>query len=142
MVLHFGLRGCDLQAPRTVRSLQTGSAAFFFFHSGFRINRLLNEVSGPAAALYMSAGAEQRVLVRALLNETDSEIAADLGVSLDAIKKCWARIYERTGRVAPYALGPEAAPSRGRRSLEKRRHLLEHLRTHPEELRPHRLPRT
>src|SRR5262249_52891949 len=33
--------------------------------------------------------AEQRVLERALLNESDAEIADDLAISFDAIKKTW-----------------------------------------------------
>jgi DNA-binding CsgD family transcriptional regulator len=80
---------------------------------------------------------EQRVLVRALLNESDREIAHALGVTTDAVKKTWRRVYERVALIAPHALGTDdRTRSASGRSTEKRRHLLEYLRTHPEELRP------
>jgi hypothetical protein len=81
--------------------------------------------------------AEQRVLVQALSNKADSEIAASLGVSLDAIKKTWRRIYERVSWQMPFLIAVgEGAGRLQRRSAEKRRHLLEYLRAHLEEVRP------
>jgi DNA-binding CsgD family transcriptional regulator len=83
------------------------------------------------------SNAAQRVLERAMLNETDAEIATRLGVSLDAVKKSWRSIYERVDEVAPRMFGStQVRPHEGHRSVEKRRHLLEYLRTHLEELRP------
>ncbi len=83
---------------------------------------------------------EQKVLERGLLNESDDEIAADLGVSLDTVKKTWRRIYERVDREMPQLLGLESSRvERSSRGGEKRRHLLEYLRGHLEELRPYRL---
>jgi hypothetical protein len=88
----------------------------------------------PQLALSAS---EQRLLVRALLNESDQQIADGSGITVDAVKKTWRRLYERMTLTAPHVLGTEApgqvAPGR---STEKRRHLLEYMRTHPEELRP------
>jgi len=197
-VAHFGLRNHDLSRPQTAQALQTGSASFYFFHSGYRITALFNEVFGEQAAHYMKAGgfklttdfpdwtpahpdeeathrpylfalrkedmapgainplsflfyppdpvlgfspAEQRILIRALQGETDVQIAEMLAVSRDAIKKAWGRIYDRVTTVAPYVLGIDE-PRRGpHRSLEKRRHLLEYLRGHLEELRPRTTPR-
>jgi len=80
---------------------------------------------------------EQRVLTRALLNESDQEIADALAVTTDAVKKTWRRLYERVALIAPHALGTDDR-TRGAlgRSTEKRRHLLEYMRAHPEELRP------
>jgi|SRR5689334_11521514 hypothetical protein len=78
---------------------------------------------------------EQRVLVHALLNQTDIEIARRLGLSLDAVKKTWRRIYERVSTRLPYLVADERKPGGGR-SSEKRRHVLEHMRAHPEEVRP------
>lgn len=204
-VPHFGLRNQDMTAPRTMQALQVGSAAFYFFHSGFRINSVLFEVFGEQPARFMEAGgfqlvtdfaatkdagslgsggpsgrrareqfrpylfgaskstmahgavnqmsflfhpqepiiglspSEQRLLLRALQNEPDAEIANALGVSADAVKKAWGRIYARAATVAPYLIGSNAARSGPHRSLEKRRHLLDYLRNHLEELRP-RLP--
>jgi len=82
------------------------------------------------------SASEQGVLLRALLNESDQQIADESGITLDAVKKTWRRLYERMTLTAPHVLGTEApgqvAPGR---STEKRRHLLEYIRMHPEELR-------
>jgi DNA-binding NarL/FixJ family response regulator len=80
--------------------------------------------------------AEQRVLVHALLNRSDAEIADQLGLSLDGVKKTWRRIYDRVSRRLPYLIADERKSGRAGRSSEKRRHVLEHLRAHPEEVRP------
>jgi hypothetical protein len=197
-IVHFGLRNHDMTVPRTLQALQFGSAAFYFFHSGYRINVLLSEVFGEQQARYMEAGGfrletdfgnvafpegagdcrnrpflfalrkddvaqgavnqlsflfqpptailglphtEQRILSRALQNESDQEIAEATGVSLDAVKKAWGRIYGRVAAAAPYIIGGHSAQPGGHRSLEKRRHLLDYLRGHLEELRPHLPPR-
>jgi hypothetical protein len=77
------------------------------------------------------------VLVRALLNESDAQIAKSLGVSLDGVKKTWRRTYERLALGAPFLVGALDRPvNMNHRSAEKRRHLLDYLRTHLEELRP------
>jgi len=79
----------------------------------------------------------QRVLEQALLVQTDQEIASHLGVSVDAVKKTWRGIYERVENVAPKLLASRVASSESHhRSAERRRHLLDYLRTHLEELRP------
>jgi hypothetical protein len=56
LVLHFGLRNEDLSDPRTAQVLNAGSAAFYFFHGGYRIRTMLNEVYGEQAARYMERG--------------------------------------------------------------------------------------
>jgi hypothetical protein len=195
-VLHFGLRDPDMTKERTQRALQAGMAAFYFFHGGYKLKVLLQEVYGKQQADYVCAGGgrvfgdfdgsagvgvagapaehrpflfvqsrkwvtpaavsplsslfhtpkpqlgfsptEQHVLVRALLNESDVEIAAALSVPLDAVKKAWRRIYERMATAIPYLLDrPEQAELTNHRGREKRRHLLEYLRHHLEELRPY-----
>ena len=78
---------------------------------------------------------EQRVLAHALLNQTDAQIARRLGLSLDAVKKTWRRIYDRVSRRFPYLVADERK-SEGGRSSEKRRHVLEYVRAHLEEVRP------
>jgi hypothetical protein len=80
---------------------------------------------------------EQRVLAFALLNASDAEIAARAGVSVDAVKKTWRQTYNRVALKMPYLIpaSDHATPS-GSRTVEKRRHLLEYVRTHLEELRP------
>jgi hypothetical protein len=192
--LHFGLRNEDLADARTAQALAAGAGAFHFFHGGYRVNCVINEVYGLQAARYMEAGGfrlirdfrregpaafagiprehdpylfmlhrdwiepgavnpltmlfsapapriyftatERALLERALLNESDAQICANVGVSLDAVKKTWRNIYDRVSRRAPYIIpAGDLGPSRGR-GQEKRRHLLEYLRTHLEELRP------
>jgi hypothetical protein len=78
----------------------------------------------------------QRVLEQALLVQTDEEIAAHLRVSLDAVKQTWRAIYARVEGVAPRLLGVRPSSPEHHRSAERRRHLLDYLRMHLEELRP------
>lgn len=82
---------------------------------------------------------ERRLLDRALLGETDRQLAKSLGRALPTVKSLWRTIYNRVGMVDPALLGNrrdaerECQPTRGR---ERRRRILEYLRQHPEELRP------
>lgn len=87
--------------------------------------------------------AEQRVLMRTLLDETDETIAASLGVSRDAVKKVWRRIYQRVSRVDPTLVDAGAETARGDdgRGHDKRRRLIRYLRYHLEELRPFKAER-
>jgi DNA-binding CsgD family transcriptional regulator len=200
VVLHFGMRNEDLAAARTVQALAAGSAAFYFFHGGYHVNCVINEVYGEQSARYMEAGGfrlmrdfqseapaafagvspahypylfvlrqdgmepgavnqlsmllsksapriffsntERRLLERALLNESDAQICAGLNVSVDAVKKTWRSIYARVSRRAPFVIPAGDIGPTGSRGQEKRRHLLEYLRTHLEELRPSNPPPT
>jgi hypothetical protein len=80
---------------------------------------------------------EQRLLLTALRGGTDPELADELGVSLSAVKKSWALIYER---VSPHLQGftccHESIEGVSERGKEKKQRLLCYLRDHPEELRP------
>ena len=85
----------------------------------------------------------QRVLLQhALRGETCDTLATSLSVSRWTVKKRWHAIYERVADVdsellpSPIADGP-ASSSRG---TERRRHLLNYLRQHLEELRPFKSP--
>jgi len=79
---------------------------------------------------------EQRVLARAVLDESDEEIAGELGLSIAAVKKVWRRAYERVTDKAPdmLVMGEDGAGST--RGKEKRRNLIRYLRYHLYELRP------
>ena len=91
---------------------------------------------GPTPVIRFSA-AEQRVVLHALWNRSDAEVAAALGLSLDAVKKTWRRIYDRVSRHLPYLFEVDVRPSpRGGRAVEKRRHVVDYLRMHMEEVRP------
>jgi hypothetical protein len=83
----------------------------------------------------------QRVLLQhALMGETCEKLATSLFVSPWTVKKRWHAIYDRVVDVdnellpPPIAYGPRAS-SRG---AERRRHLLNYLRQHLEELRPYK----
>ncbi|MBV9852667.1 MAG: hypothetical protein JO250_23650 [Armatimonadetes bacterium] len=84
---------------------------------------------------------EQHLLQRALLGETDAELAAALKIAPDTVKTRWRAIYERVAERVPDLLPPpDAGLAEARRGPEKRRLLLRYLRDHSEELRPVRPP--
>jgi DNA-binding CsgD family transcriptional regulator len=91
--------------------------------------------SAPMPRIFFTA-TERCVLERALLNETDAHIAECLGISIDGVKKAWRNIYGRVSRRAPHVVPASDLGLSGSRGAEKRRHLLDYLRTHLEELRP------
>jgi DNA-binding CsgD family transcriptional regulator len=81
----------------------------------------------------------QRVLLqRALIGETCETLAASLSVSRWTVKKRWHAIYERVADVDSELLPPSIAygADASSRGAERRRHLLNYLRQHLEELRP------
>ena len=79
--------------------------------------------------------AEQRLLAAALVGKTDAELSADLGLSIEAIKKRWMSIFERVDEFKPEILSP-AGPDSDGRGPQKRHRVVAYIRTHPEELRP------
>jgi hypothetical protein len=88
----------------------------------------------PDPRVHFSA-AEQRVLIHAVLDESDEAIAQRLGISHDAVMKTWRRIHHRVTMRAPEIV-EGAADNASIRGKERRRRLLQYLRYHPEELRP------
>ena len=105
------------------QSKYPGSAISYLFHS-------------PPPTFGFSES-ERRVLLRAMLDESDEAMAESLGVSHEAVKKTWRRIHQRVDTVAPDLLlqvsEPDGTASRGK---DRRRKLLQYLRYHLEELRP------
>ena len=84
----------------------------------------------------------QRVLLRrALRGETCDQLAASLCLSPWTVKKRWHAIYERVTDVDYELLPPPISYGAhvSSRGAERRRHLLNYLRQHPEELRPYEL---
>jgi DNA-binding CsgD family transcriptional regulator len=114
---------------------ETASRAFGSWFSGLLL-------SHTPARLYFRP-TEQRLLAAALRGLTDEELAAELGVSLAAVKKTWRMIYERTLSILRHD-APDNVESAvfGKRGKEKKQHLLTYLREHMEELRPALPPRT
>ena len=95
-----------------------------------------------AAALYRYRApvlrlrpAEQKLLAAALAGKTDAELSADLGLSIEAIKKRWMSIFERVDEFKPEILSRADADGDGR-GPQKRHRVVAYIRTHPEELRP------
>lgn len=80
---------------------------------------------------------EQKLLLAALQGGTDEELAAELAVSISAVKKTWRHIYERVAECDPELLGePPADDVHSERGKAKKHHLIGYLREHIEELRP------
>jgi len=85
----------------------------------------------------------QRLLLQhALMGETCEKAAASLFVSPWTVKKRWRTIYDRVADVDSELLPPRIAcgPDAPSRGAERRRHLLNYLRQHLEELRPYGPP--
>ena len=79
--------------------------------------------------------AEQSLLAAALVGKTDAELSADLGLSIEAIKKRCMSIFDRIDEFKPEILSRGEADSDGR-GPQKRHRVVAYIRSHPEELRP------
>lgn len=103
--------------------------------------------AGSALASYFAAPApkfyfrpsEQDLLRLALRNIGDQEAAEELGISVNTVKKCWQNIFQRVEDIDP-AWFPGKTRDVARRGAKKRRHLLNYLAYHLEELRPRLRP--
>jgi hypothetical protein len=81
--------------------------------------------------------ADQQLLSAALRGLTDEESARTMGLTLPAVKKRWASVFDHVARGKPELLpGLEDGLDRQTRGPQKRHYLLAYLREHPEELRP------
>jgi hypothetical protein len=92
----------------------------------------------PPVILFPAA--ERRMLEQALNGLSDEELAAELGLSINTVKRMWKSVYARSAERAPHVMlsDPGHGPAERRvRGAEKRRHLLLYIREHPEELRPY-----
>lgn len=97
---------------------------------------------------------EQSLLQAAVIGITDREISSRLKVSEQTIKSRWLTIYHKADMILPeifpvLELDEEERQSRTSRGPQRRHHLVNFVRNHPEELRPfdwtlhtklHRLP--
>ena len=77
----------------------------------------------------------RELLTAALEGLTDLELSQRLSVSPSAVKKRWASIYEHVEGKVP-GMPPSTLRTDQTRGLERRRHVLNYLRAHPEEFRP------
>lgn len=99
--------------------------------------------AGSSLAFYFAAPAprfyfrpsQQELLRLALRNVCDQEASKELGVSINTIKRLWKDIFQHVEDIDP-AWFPGKIRDLNRRGAEKRRHLLDYLAHHLEELRP------
>lgn len=80
--------------------------------------------------------AEQELLAAALDGRTDAELSAELGVSVEAVKKRWISVFGRIEEFKPEILGESDAGAK-HRGPQKRHRVLAYVRAHREELRPY-----
>ncbi|HEY1427938.1 MAG TPA: hypothetical protein VGF18_00055 [Candidatus Tumulicola sp.] len=82
---------------------------------------------------------EQRMLNFALKGLTDEAIGELIGLPVTTIKMRFRRIHDKVRSVDKYAVlsGIDGSTTRETRGVEARRHLLNYLRDHREELRPY-----
>lgn len=81
--------------------------------------------------------AEQELMRMALYGRSDRRAAWAMRVTPDTIKKRWQSVYARVSAVNPMILPLPRLRARG---AEKRCLILDYVREHPEELRPHSVP--
>jgi DNA-binding CsgD family transcriptional regulator len=80
---------------------------------------------------------QRRMLMEAVQHRTDVQIASVLGVSVSAVKKLWAGIFEKAAALLDDdARMASRRTTRATRGAQKRHVLLTYLQEHPEELRP------
>lgn len=80
--------------------------------------------------------ADQELLAAALGGLTDEELSTKLHLSVGAVKKRWLSLFDRIADRQPDLLGSSDAKVGKKRGRQKRNHVLEYIRQHPEELRP------
>ncbi|HTQ06797.1 MAG TPA: hypothetical protein VMI54_23230 [Polyangiaceae bacterium] len=86
--------------------------------------------------LAFTAG-QREMLFRALLGYTDAEVAEDLFVSVETVRKRWRSIFQRVSDRADLGIfTADRVQSETTRGPEKRRRLLQYLASHLEEVRP------
>ena len=81
---------------------------------------------------------EQRLLRAAPDGATDEELSDRLGISIHAVKMRWRMIYDRVAACLPDVVADSSCVDgeKRHRGREKKQHLLDYIRKHPEELRP------
>ncbi|HET9868890.1 MAG TPA: hypothetical protein VFR02_00115 [bacterium] len=137
----------DYAEPRWKAALKGLGPGDRPYLTGFRPEEVLARAGTAASLLQAKAAAprftlspgEQDMLAKALQGETDPHLARSLGLSPWTIKKRWQSVYLKVDKADPDLLGGPKAAGRKHTDAQpqRRRYLLEYLRHHPEELRPH-----
>jgi hypothetical protein len=84
---------------------------------------------------FLFSSGEKKLLHRALLGDSDSDLARSLSTSVWTVKKRWQSIYGKVQKTCPSLLEKKAG-SGGSAQAKRRRKLLDYLRQHMEEIRP------
>jgi hypothetical protein len=168
----YNIKGVFVEAGSTLEPLVIGSGLFHHSyheltgtnqeiivptrtgtHRGlYRITRQEKSKLPPSSAAFVImtyiapafqfTPTEQRLLSLAIEGLTDTEIAAILKVSRDALKQTWRGIYDHATDVMPGLFDVSSESTLvGGRGTEKRRHIVSHVRDNLQELRPHHLRR-
>ena len=85
---------------------------------------------------------DQELLLAALKGFTDPELASELGLTEEAVKRRWAALFSRVEESMPELFSSLRArsctqSSSQQRGPQKRHRILAYVRDHPEELRPY-----
>ncbi len=80
--------------------------------------------------------ADQQLLLAPINGLTDGELSLKLGLTLNAVKKRWISIFDRTIEAQPALFPAISLNDAQRRGRQKRHHVLAYVRAHMEELRP------
>jgi len=92
----------------------------------------------PVRPRWRLDGRCRAVLRLALDGLSDAEIANEVGISRDGLKKRWSRIFQAVREADPNLLGARGEPAAdGKRGTEIRNLVLTHVRNHREELHPY-----
>ena len=87
--------------------------------------------------IFLFTPAQQDLLTLALHHATDAEAAGHLDISPSTVKKHWEAIFARVAAVGPDWFPRDGSnDERTTRGVEKRRNLLDYLRSHLDEIRP------
>ncbi|MFZ0574842.1 MAG: LuxR C-terminal-related transcriptional regulator [Candidatus Cybelea sp.] len=98
----------------------------------YGLSLLFETYAPPRFALTLR---EQQVLSLALDGGTDTSLARTANISESTVKKTFRTIYTKVARAGIVDLRADDAPEQ--RGAETRRHLLNYVREHPQELRPY-----
>jgi DNA-binding NarL/FixJ family response regulator len=133
-----GALGLSLSPPHTVRDR---SAQLLMLGSGeaidnFVVAQMTRGVAPPRFFLSNRARAVLRFAIDGLL---DAEIAHEVGISSNGLKKRWQQIFEQIRATDPDFFGNESSVGSddGKRGAERRHSVLAYVRSHREELHPY-----
>lgn len=123
----------DAGGPRAVYGVSRDGAAS---EPATGISKVLLYYTPPEIRLNLR---QQEIVLLALEDLTDVEIAERLGISRDGVRQHWRAIYDRFEDVKPEFYDKlESGSGKATRGSEKRRQTLSFLDSRPQELRPYR----